>query len=353
MDRRELETRTLSELRELAKGRGLSGISNLRREQLIDRLVAENAAKTPVAVPARSAKPAAPKASPPSSPPQVAETETLARLYEQQGHFDSALEIYRRLRTQFPERADLSTKIDELEAHRAAPAAAPPRAPAPSGPAEPIGMLDYEELPETYGVDDVMVIAKDPHTLFVYWEITPHGRAGARSRLGDEGHSSRLVLRVYTVDAGASGGSASQEQRDEDLDWDHGRRYLATQRSGVRVSVAVGLRAPSGGFAPIAHSRAVLVPPAEPGPDGPVEWMEVVPNRRRGGDFEPIVIVTQGKERLVRGAPAHWEAGAWLHPGSSVPRPPIPQGGSQMGGQGSFWLRLPSSSQDRPRGGNS
>src|SRR5438128_822144 len=54
-----------------------------------------------------------------------------------------------------------------------APAAAPP-----TRPAAPIGMLDLVELPDTYGIDEVSVLPRDPYTQLAYWEATPHGRAG-------------------------------------------------------------------------------------------------------------------------------------------------------------------------------
>jgi len=202
-------------------------------------------------------------------------------------------------------------------------------------------MLDYEELPESYGTDDVTVMAQSPSWLFVYWEVTADGRAGAYSRLGADAPGARLVLRLSSV--GVDGGALEKSERDIELDRDHGRRYVEAPRAGVRVTVAVGLRAPSGSFAPIAHAGPILVPPAEPGPEGPVEWMEVAPARRRGAEREPIVVVARGKERLVRGVPAEWDAGAWRHPGSRVPPPPPP-------GPEQPFLRLPGSSWHKPQG---
>src|SRR5207245_10220614 len=184
----------------------------------------------------------------------------------------------------------------------APPHAPPPHAPAPppapQAPSEPFGMLDYEELPDHYGVDDVAVMPQSPFWLFVYWEVTPDGRAGARSRLGGEGHAARLILRLSSVMV-ASAGGVDKTERDLDLDWDHGRKYIEAPRPGARVTVAVGLRAPSRAFAPIAHAGPVLVPAADLGPNGPVEWMEVLPARRRGQELEPIVVAARGKARPV------------------------------------------------------
>jgi len=43
------------------------------------------------------------------------ETETMARIYADQGHYDKAAAIYRRLVDQAPGREDLRARLDELE----------------------------------------------------------------------------------------------------------------------------------------------------------------------------------------------------------------------------------------------
>jgi hypothetical protein len=421
MDRDELGKLTLHELRELARRRGFSDADGLRRSDLIDRLgappasseltasesrepseltasegshatagladstaglldkarqvvrrAAEKAAERlrshleAAAPPSTEPAPAAPvtpakaRPQPTQAAPEPTDTETVARLYEGQGHYQQALEVYRKLLERHPERADLTLRIASLSAHRNAEAATPPapgqrQGSEPGGRREPLGMLDYQEPPEVYGVDEVMAMPRDPRHLFVYWEVTPEGRASARARLGGEGHASRLVLRMYSVTV-TGAGVATQEQ-DLELDWEHGRRVLPTPGPGVRVSVAVGLRSPSGAFAPIVHSGVVLVPHAEPGPTGPVEWLEVVPARRRGEIYEPVVIVMRGGERVVRGVfgqPAFWQSGRWHHPGSRVPQPPPAEGGEGagggVGGPSSPWLRWPGSSEQQPHG---
>lgn len=200
----------------------------------------------------------------------------------------------------------------------------PPPAPPPGPPPEPFGMLDLEEPPDTYGVDEVAVLARDPFTLFVYWEITGEGRTRARDALAGDG---ALVLRLFSVRAHVEGG-VETATHDVELDRDHGRRYLGAPWPGAAVSAAVGLRAPDGRFAPIAHSPRVKVPYAGPGPDGPVEWMEVRPSRTRGARLERPEVVKRGPARDVRGAGAvpgvpRWHQGAWEHPSASrvPPRP--------------------------------
>jgi hypothetical protein len=163
---------------------------------------------------------------------------------------------------------------------------------------EPIGMLDFEELPETYGIDECEVLAKDPFWCFAYWEVTEAGVESARAQLGLSASESKLVLRLFTTVPSPEG--VDRQIHDVELPWNHGRRYLSAPRPGAHLRVAVGLLSKEGYFAPIAHSSLLRVPPAEPQP-GHVEWMEVVPVKSRGRTREPIVIVRRGSEHAERG----------------------------------------------------
>jgi hypothetical protein len=139
-----------------------------------------------------------------------------------------------------------------------------PIAPIPGAPSdEPWGMLDVEDLPEAYGVDEVTILWRDPRTLFAHWEITAHGFSAAQRALGQEG---TLVLRLE------SGGYV-----DEPLPRAMGRGYVPAPRSGTRFRGAVGLRAASGAFVAIAWAPEVLVPPEGMAPETPVTWMTVAP----------------------------------------------------------------------------
>ena len=152
-------------------------------------------------------------------------------------------------------------------------------------PDEPWGLLDLVEPPETYGVDELALLARDPWTLFCWWEATSASIAAARTQLGGEGF---LVLRLYVVQP-----SGPAQVLDIDLGHDWGRRYLGAPRSGTEIMAALGVRAPDGRFAVLARAPRCAVPPGEPS-EGPVEWMEVAPPRTAGARREAPAIVEQG-----------------------------------------------------------
>jgi Rho termination factor-like protein len=309
MERDDYKKYTVSELRTEARRRGLKGVDRLRRDQLIERLSeAKTEAKSLVAkaktLVKRVAERVTPDKTPKPEPAETLETETMARLYEEQGHVTQALAIYRRILDENSARTDLKERIDSLE-RRAAPPMPPQQIPPgqrQSMPSEPIGMLDFEELPELYGIDDCAVVPRDPWNLFVYWEVTPDGRAGARSRLGGEGHSARLVLRLYSVGVGPGG--VAHEERDVDLDWDHGRRVISSPAPGVRVSIA-WCRRPS----PIPRDRWSgwkCCPTAAAAPNSSPSWWSraAVPVSRRSGCARASRKTSAGPARRSAGAPA-------------------------------------------------
>jgi hypothetical protein len=348
MDRAELKTMNLEALRALALERGLEGASRMEREELIERLAppeeaeergvlgrAKEAVRRAAhkveakaheladrlrphaaapdleevrgAQPPERTRPDEPRRGRPERPsfdvpsstlhPHADELETLAmaRLYVREGQLDRALEIYEKLAALDPQDPELTAALADLR-EKVKPA--PPSAPPPPSSGEPLWMLDLDELPETYGFDECEVLYKDPSWAFAYWEVTDHGLNAARAQLGPSAQSARLVLRLFSTVQTAGG--VERQLHDLELTWNHGRRYFQVPRSGAHLRIAVGLLSPEGYFAPIAHSSLIRVPYSEPGPEGPVEWMEVLPGRSRGREREPLVIVRRGHEHVER-----------------------------------------------------
>jgi hypothetical protein len=185
-------------------------------------------------------------------------------------------------------------------------------------------MLDYEELPETYGVDECELLYRDPHNAFTYWEVTEAGLAAARAQLGQSAEGARRVLRLFITSPGGDG-ATHRDLSDLEVHWNHGRRYLHVPHAGAQVRVAIGLLSKEGYFAPIAHSSLVRLPPAGPSSEAAVEWMEVVPARGRGTRREPIVIVRSAADHAER---AVGEDAARLPPRGEGSSGKPPAGGS-------------------------
>lgn len=187
------------------------------------------------------------------------------------------------------------------------------------------------DLPETYGIDEVEILCKDPFWYFAYWEVTDSSLELARTQLGAAAKDAMLVLRVFI--STKAGGPSGREIRDFPVQAQHGRRYLEVPRLAARLRVAVGLLSPEGYFAPIAHSSLVRIPPQQPSPDTSIEWLHVLPPRGDGQQHERIMkggLKPEHRERAVT-----WQTGALpsvssLEEGLYIPSPAPPGGASEM-----------------------
>ncbi|MSP15726.1 MAG: DUF4912 domain-containing protein [Myxococcales bacterium] len=177
----------------------------------------------------------------------------------------------------------------------------PARAPTsrPSLPEEPSVLLDLAEPPETYGLDAVGLLARDPGTLFAYWEITNATRATAPGE---------LVLRLRAHAAGHT----QELTIDHPLGWNHGRRYLPAPASGAQVTAVLGVRGPGGAFTAVAWAPTVRVPPAAPDAEVAAHWVEVPRAESRGLHPEPPAPrEPQGPQDSQHAAPPLAPSAAW------------------------------------------
>lgn len=112
-------------------------------------------------------------------------------------------------------------------------------------------------LPERYNVDEIVGIAVDPTTVYVYWEVRPVVLARAHARLSE----GAMVVRLVSVTPSWDGPVI--EQRDLPIDALYGDAYVRGLRPGSNVRIGVGWLA-HGSFAPFAIGDAVATPRKEP-----------------------------------------------------------------------------------------
>lgn len=116
-------------------------------------------------------------------------------------------------------------------------------------------------IPDSYGMDRVVLMPQDPQHVFVYWELTGNGLNEARSLLGEDGSP---VLIIHSP--------SGSEQRL--LDLNSGNYYLnAAPESTYRVEIA--LRGSDGRLAIIVGSNEVLTPRSGVSQSTDQEWMAV------------------------------------------------------------------------------
>ncbi len=116
------------------------------------------------------------------------------------------------------------------------------------------------ELPETYGVDQVVALVRDPWWVFVYWELSEEARAEARKRAGS---ASKLLLRLSEVSAKATEKVGPRLAEVEVPDIASGDWYVRVEAPRLRVKASMGFQGKDGVFHPVLDSLEVPVPAFE------------------------------------------------------------------------------------------
>jgi hypothetical protein len=316
---RDLRSLTVEELRALARKRLGPGSSRLRTKDALVAALEEAAGtvkRTAQKVRKRGAKPTSTSGE--KGPRRRGAAAPVARPPEE-GELDPAAFFVARVRG---EDAVRDAPHPMAEAAEGAPAPAP----ADDGGGAPAQPEALGDLPSSYGEDTLVLLPRDPRTLFVYWD---HAEATLRDGLRGV-QAPRVELWVY---ARAGDGWERVRRIEVALESrgyyvhgvDAGRTYRAELRvvdraGGERLlgpgSGEAGL--PRGAPSPIVDDRFVLVPWDQPlgpplGPGHP------------GGEFPP-----DAREALARLSGWPGEAGA----GRDALRPWSPDGTPRGPGEG-------------------
>lgn len=135
-------------------------------------------------------------------------------------------------------------------------------------------------LPASYGESRLLLLPRDPQTLFAAWDLAPSTTEALRARLGRRGFAvSTLTLRLTRAGGGASVVHVGKKTRS---------RYLKVE-GGPSFVAEVGFTTPAGRFELVARSAPCFVPM---GPFARAEAMEA--GRRAVGYREAAALARRG-----------------------------------------------------------
>jgi hypothetical protein len=268
---------TRDELRAVARELGLTGVSSLKKDALLTRVIeaaraAGGAAKGPAAsgAPAQAAPPTAvptpaPAAAKPPRPPKTAPVAPAPAASS----------------------PAVAPPVAEPEPPSEPPSAAsaPVRSPQEDEPAA-IAKLDLgpvaaaagkvpDTIPWSYGLDRVTAAAVDPNRLFVYWEVTDPVIARAREGLGAGGADAWLNLRVYDTSGRIFDGTNAHSYFDHGIGRDVRQWFFHIGKPSSSAYVELGMKSHAGHFVKIARSGRVDFPRNAPVPEDAPEWITV------------------------------------------------------------------------------
>ncbi len=147
----------------------------------------------------------------------------------------------------------------------------PPRPSAPQyltpTPAEVYQGEQGPPLPESIPVTVLEAMPRDPHWIFLYWDVRPEDKHAILTQYGEWIFERSLsVLRVHDVEA--------ESWRDVPVLLDARNWYLPVLPDRV-YRFQLGLIVPDGEFVAVASSRQVRTPPAQPSFQDEEEWLSM------------------------------------------------------------------------------
>ena len=122
-------------------------------------------------------------------------------------------------------------------------------------------------LSDAYADDRVVLLTRDPHTLFIYWDLAPgaeHPRGAANAR---------LVLRIHDLTLLDFADAHPLRHQDLDIDRLVGSRYVQLDRVAGTYCAEIGWRWNDGRFVARARSGTITTARAEAPGDDPTRWM--------------------------------------------------------------------------------
>jgi len=260
MTRSQLKILKKEELLDEARRLGLKMPANLRKDELVERIVEAGQNMDPKAPSKKqsmlksvvSASPANPKpptsyARKPASNIQRRKT-TLKKIQKvvnasQEKREPRNMEQARPVEPAPAAEAPAANPAGDLVAHKFD--IEPHRPPADTSRFDHLG-----ELPEAYDSGTLFLVARDPHWLFAYWDFSWHKLAEFRGRASDN----TVRLHIYKVD-----GSNSQLQQDIVLHADAKNWFIHVGQSRSHFRAEIGYYT-HGGFHAISRSPTVKTP---------------------------------------------------------------------------------------------
>lgn len=117
---------------------------------------------------------------------------------------------------------------------------------------------DPTSLSAEYGEERVVLLARDPDTVYCYWEVPRKRLDRERARFGKDG---RLAIRVYDVTGVQFDGSNATSFFDQVVSERVGSWYFTLKRPGHAFCADIGILSSSGRFREIVRSSVLRTPP--------------------------------------------------------------------------------------------
>src|SRR5262245_47776189 len=126
--------------------------------------------------------------------------------------------------------------------------------------------------------DRLIVMVRGPYWLHAYWELTPAGIVRAQAALGEQWHSAKPILRLIQVSSSNTSTAAEQVVRDIAIHGGVKNWYVDVDHPPQTYRMEIGYLAGSGRFFLLARSNTVSTPASTSSEKLDNHWTDVVEN---------------------------------------------------------------------------
>jgi hypothetical protein len=191
-------------------------------------------------------------------------------------------------------------------------------------------------LPEGYGDNRLVIMARDPYWFFGYWEFTKERADQLRAEHGDDIFDrAALVLRVYHASDIPTDGIDSHRFFDVDLHRFARSAYCKVPESGKRYVADLGLRLPDGRFISVLRSNKIRMPLGRVSEKTDSQWMAIGYGASEEENWNKFMEVSGGVNEIGRGSAEisktmaqRWEFLRSVFSGSNLSSSSIPSSGN-------------------------
>lgn len=127
--------------------------------------------------------------------------------------------------------------------------------------------FDSTELPALEQRTQCVLIARDPHYIYAYWDYTEHDIDRVRNELKFESEDIQLVLRVHDV--------TGNHTWDLDVGFSTKNWYIHVWQDNSDYYAKLGIRGGNDHFVPLTQSNTAHTPPASASKRNDLIWQEI------------------------------------------------------------------------------
>ena len=166
--------------------------------------------------------------------------------------------------------------------------------------------IDSVGLPTSYNRTNLTLIARDPHWIYAYWEVSASSIEAVRDKLGTEFDRAVRILRLYDVTYINFNGSNAVHQFDIDVGLHTSNWYINLWNDNVSYCADLGFRLPDGSFLSLARSNFVTTPRLNSSNRREEIWMK--PEENKGASPYVFGEVKKNSRKRMGRAPARTQA---------------------------------------------